>query len=158
MWLQQLHGGLTSRYLDDGEIEVPDLLDSRAQERSWRPFQLAFLLMNLDGLPIGDSHKINHEDSNLVDLIWFPTGGGKTEAYLGVAAVALCYSRIVDADCAGTEVIMRYTLRLLTSQQFQRATYLILALEKMRRDGVFGVDDITNSDVEFSAGLWVGRN
>ena len=107
MWLQQLHGGLTSRYLDDGEIEVPDLLDSRAQERSWRPFQLAFLLMNLDGLPIGDSHKINHEDSNLVDLIWFPTGGGKTEAYLGVAAVALCYSRIVDADCAGTEVIMR---------------------------------------------------
>ena len=157
MWLQQLHGGLTSRYLDDGEMAVPDILDSRAQERSWRPFQLAFLLMNLDGLPIGDSDKINHEDSNLVDLIWFPTGGGKTEAYLGVAAVALCYSRIVDADCAGTEVIMRYTLRLLTSQQFQRATYLILALEKMRRDGVFGVADITNSEAEFSAGLWVGR-
>ena len=75
--------------------------------------------MNLDGLPIGDSlGKINHEDSNLVDLIWFPTEVEK-RGYLGVAAVALCYSRIVDADCAGTEVITSVSLRLLTSQQFR---------------------------------------
>ncbi len=156
MWLQQLHGALPSRYLDDEFIE-PDLLQESALARSWRPFQLAFILMNLDGLPIGPADGINQKNSELVDLIWFPTGGGKTEAYLGVAAIAMCFSRLLEPSSSGTEVLMRYTLRLLTSQQFQRATFLVLALENMRRNGLFEEERIQASSNEFSAGLWVGR-
>jgi len=154
MWLQQVRGGLSSRFANDTYPEIG--MDSEEiRQKSWRPFQLAFILMNLDGLPLGDD--VNHDDSSIVDLIWFPTGGGKTEAYLGVAAIALCFSRFLNADSQATEVIMRYTLRLLTSQQFQRATYLILSLEYLRREGAFEDDAVQASEREFSAGLWVGR-
>jgi hypothetical protein len=154
MWLQQVRGGIKSRFQEEPYPEI-NMRDEKNINRGWRPFQLAFILMNIDGLPLGDS--INHEDSSIVDLIWFPTGGGKTEAYLGVAAIALCFSRLIDVNSRSTEVIMRYTLRLLTSQQFQRATYLILSLEFMRQEGMFEDERIKESADEFSAGLWVGR-
>jgi hypothetical protein len=115
---------------------------------AWRPFQIAFFLISLRGLwdPADSSRAI-------VDLIWFPTGGGKTEAYLGVAAFEMIRRRLVDGEAGkGTAVIKRYTLRLLTIQQFERAGSLICALETMRR----------RSDIEhaypFSLGLWVGND
>ena len=155
MFLQQLHGNNWRN--SEGELDsLPSSDDEEnRKKRKWRPFQLAFVLMNLSSLPL---EEFNRKNRDLVDLIWFPTGGGKTEAYLGVAAVAICYSRLVSPDTAGTEVIMRYTLRLLTSQQFQRATLLILALEMMRKEGLFKNSAIKNSENRFSAGLWVGRD
>ena len=105
---------------------------------------MAFLLLNLESIPIGTSY--NEDSRDLVDLIWFPTGGGKTEAYLGVAAFSIIYSRLVHHDEIGTEVIMRYTLRLLTAQQYQRASCLILALEHMRREGYFKDEQIQHSE------------
>ncbi len=154
MYLQQLHGSIKRNTSGEliGDMPDPQSTSSR-NERRWRPFQLAFILMNLDGLPLG---KFEPDSRDIVDLIWFPTGGGKTEAYLGVAAVAICYSRLLDPNFSATEVIMRYTLRLLTSQQFQRASLLILALEVMRQTGLFYSKDITESSHSFSAGLWVG--
>lgn len=96
----------------------------------WRTFQLAFVLMNLKGI-------ISPSDSEreTVDLLYFPTGGGKTEAYLGVVAFTLVYRRLVDPTItsAGVSILMRYTLRLLTLDQLERATTLICALEKVRR-------------------------
>ena len=95
----------------------------------WRPFQLGFLLLTLEGT-VAQS-----PDRDLVDLIWFPTGGGKTEAYLGLAAFAILHRRLTHGDDgAGTTVITRYTLRLLTAQQFQRAATMIAACEMLRRD------------------------
>ena len=111
------------------------------------------MILTISGVPLGE---FKLADRDLVDLIWFPTGGGKTEAYLGVAAFSICYSRILDPSFCGTEVLMRYTLRLLTSQQFQRATTLILALEFMRQKGAFEDERVTGSEAPFSAGLWVG--
>jgi hypothetical protein len=112
----------------------------------WRPFQLALVLMNLRNMrdPLSDARKI-------VDVIWFPTGGGKTEAYLGLAAYAIILRRLLDTANAGTTVLMRYTLRLLTTQRFQRAASLICALERMRRSaaGKLGNEPI-------SIGLWLG--
>lgn len=98
---------------------------------------------------------VTNEDSDFrdtLDLIWFPTGGGKTEAYLGLMAFLFIYRRLkYPASSGGTISIMRYTLRLLTSQQFLRASKVICALELIRRE------DVTRLGNEpFSIGLWVG--
>ena len=114
----------------------------------WRPFQLAFFLISLRGL-----WNPEHADRSLVDLIWFPTGGGKTEAYLAVAAFEMIRRRVVEGDRgAGTAVIKRYTLRLLTIQQFERAGGLICALETLRQTGAI------QQGHRFSLGLWVGKD
>ncbi|VAW44790.1 Superfamily II DNA and RNA helicase [hydrothermal vent metagenome] len=114
---------------------------------AWRPFQLAFVLMTLESSINGDS-----EERDIVDLIWFPTGGGKTEAYLGLMAFLFLYRRMkYPASAGGTITIMRYTLRLLTTQQFLRANKVIFALELIRRKNseLYGRE-------AFSSGLWVG--
>jgi len=114
----------------------------------WRPFQLAFFLLSLRGL-----WNPKHNDRSIVDLIWFPTGGGKTEAYLAVAAFEMLRRRVMEGDRGdGTAVIKRYTLRLLTIQQFERAGSLICALETFRRAGE------APGKYPFSLGLWVGKD
>ena len=113
----------------------------------WRPFQLAFILMTLESATNEDS---NFRDT--LDLIWFPTGGGKTEAYLGLMAFLFIYRRLkYPASSGGTVTLMRYTLRLLTAQQFLRASKVICALELIRqkKESLFGEEP-------FSIGLWVG--
>ena len=116
---------------------------------TWRPFQLAFLLMNLPG--IVNPH---HHDREIVDLLFFPTGGGKTEAYLGLAAFTLVYRRLKNPgyESPGLSVLMRYTLRLLTLDQLGRAATLICALELERLK-----DPDTLGPWPFEIGLWVGQ-
>lgn len=155
MLLQQLHGSLKPRDLGGDETFL-SIKTVESGDKEWRLFQLAFLLINLRSIPVGEDFDKN--ERNIVDLIWFPTGGGKTEAYLGVAAFSIILARLFDPKRSGTEVIMRYTLRLLTSQQFQRATYLIMALEYMRIKGLFKNSEIQNSINSFTAGLWVGKD
>ncbi|MGZ3140533.1 helicase-related protein [Lentzea chajnantorensis] len=112
---------------------------------TWRPFQIAFFLATLESTANNSS-----QFRDTVELIFFPTGGGKTEAYLGLAAFSMFLRRLRDPDDAGTEVLMRYTLRLLTTQQFLRASSLICAMEEIReRTPELG-------DAEFSIGIWVG--
>lgn len=124
------------------DVEAASFRDMR-----WRPFQLAFQLLALNGLWAADD-----PDRDIVDLIWFPTGGGKTEAYLAAAAFEMIRRRLIDGPTgAGTAVLMRYTLRLLTQQQFQRAGHLICALETLRKD------DRDLGQEAFSLGLWVGN-
>lgn len=120
--------------------KADDRLFAEDEHAAWRPFQLAFILLNLDGI-------FQHNDdpewmarNEQVDLVWFPTGGGKTEAYLGLIALTIIHRRgQFKEEGGGTAVIMRYTLRLLTTQQFQRATLLIMALELMRRWGTYSL-------------------
>jgi hypothetical protein len=132
-------------------LSKPSLDHEKAAERSWRAFQIAFLLMSLPGLWDGQD-----SDREIADLIWFPTGGGKTEAYLGATAFHLLARRLQDPDNDGTGVIMRYTLRLLTSQQFQRAAGLICALEKIRLREKDGGDNPVLGETPFRIGIWVG--
>ena len=136
------------------EIVMPDYNDESTWYNpkgetvygKWRPFQIAFLLINLESMSNPES-----DERSIVDLIWFPTGGGKTEAYLGLTAFTILFRRLKDKTNGGTTVLMRYTLRLLTSQQFARASSLICSLEIIRKDNpeLFGEERIT-------IGLWVG--
>ncbi len=126
---------------------------TQERELKWRPFQLGFALMCIRSFQERD-----HEDRRILDLIWFPTGGGKTEAYLLVAAFVMFYRRLTQRDkhrSYGTAVFMRYTLRTLTIQQFQRAAALICACELMRRSGPNADGELGST--EFSIGLWVGQ-
>ena len=128
----------------------PDIFEENTPV-AWRPFQLAFILLNLDGILENEENQFNQRN-DLVDLVWFPTGGGKTEAYLGLIGLTIINRRFkYEIRGGGTAVIMRYTLRLLTLQQFQRATQLIMALELIRRWDVYNL-----GTEEISAGLWVG--
>ncbi len=115
----------------------------------WRPFQLAFLLLNLEGLVDARS-----ADRETVDLLFFPTGGGKTEAYLALAAFAMLYRRLARGEPGGLglSVLMRYTLRLLTLDQLLRAAAVVCALELERRR-----DPARLGSWPFEIGLWVGR-
>ena len=122
-------------------------IDYSALTYAWRPFQLAFQLLVLPSVL-----SATDDDRDIVDLLWFPTGGGKTEAYLAVAAMEIFSRRLRYADGgAGTTVITRYTLRLLSAQQFQRAAALICACEVIRRDHA---DEMGESPI--TIGLWVG--
>lgn len=121
----------------------------------WRPFQLAFLLSQIPGMVNKDSI-----DRETVDLIWFSTGGGKTEAYLGLIAMYMLHRRLQakkefgDPDKgAGVSAIMRYTLRLLIKQQYGRATPLVMACELIRRQ-----ENSNYGRVPFSIGIWVGQS
>ncbi|MGA4940530.1 helicase-related protein [Streptomyces cinereoruber] len=133
-----------SAWVKKGRAGTPDPAAGR-----WRPFQIAFLLLCLAGI---DDPR--HKDRDVVDLLWFPTGGGKTEAYLGLIALTAFLRRIRrGAEGGGVTVLMRYTLRLLTLQQFERAAILLCAMELMRRElpAELGTE-------EFSIGMWVGRS
>ena len=132
-----------------GALDIPE-------NRSWRLFQLAFILLNLPSLnDIHHPHR-SHPTDAIADLLWFPTGGGKTEAYLGLTAYTLAMRRLqgeIEGRSGehGTAVLMRYTLRLLTLQQFQRAAALLCACEVVRRG-----DESRWGKVPFRLGLWVG--
>ena len=145
MFTQQHHSRLDARSLGD----APPKPAGDGSGNRWRPFQLGFILTNLASM--GDP---THPDREMVELIWFPTGGGKTEAYLGLAAYAILLRRLRN-EGGGTAVLMRYTLRLLTRQQFDRASAMIFALENMRRERTLGAD---LGDEPISIGLWVGQS
>jgi hypothetical protein len=155
MWRQRIRSvwieeKKTLPTLSLADVDVP-------RNRSWRAFQLAFLLLNFPALT-----SVHHPDRNTspfaaADLLWFPTGGGKTEAYLGLAAYAIAIRRLQkglggrDGE-HGLAVLMRYTLRLLTLQQFQRAATLICACEQIRL-----AEPQKWGQAELRLGLWVGR-
>jgi hypothetical protein len=122
-------------------------LDVESKDRGkWRAFQVAFLLMTLRSAAEGED-----VERETVEMIWFPTGGGKTEAYLGLTAFSLFMRRLTDPEDVGVHVLMRYTLRLLTAQQFQRACGLICAMEYLRWSHKERL-----GDKKFSIAVWLG--
>ena len=160
MWHQRTHSILAEKIRRGEQPEFDKEID-QSKNRSWRSFQIAFILLNLEGVT-----KLDHPDRGegpeaLCDLLFFPTGGGKTEAYLGLSAYTMGLRRLqgVIAGRVGDEgvaVLMRYTLRLLTIQQFQRATALICACEFIRRKSLESGDARWGKS-PFRIGLWVGR-
>lgn len=144
-----------------GFTEAKAAIDEQgAAVASWRPFQLAFVLLNLPSLTDPAHPERASDVSGTVDLLFFPTGGGKTEAYLGLTAYTFAIRRLQGTvgsgaeardGAAGTAVLMRYTLRLLTAQQFQRAAALVCAAEVERQS-----DEERWGTEPFRIGLWVG--
>lgn len=150
MLMQMLHSGQAyGGSTVDKDERVFLSTDYASLTNEWRPFQLAFILMTVESVANDGSN-----DRDLVDLIWFPTGGGKTEAYLAIAAFAIFHKRLKYHDKGGgTTVFKRYTLRLLTSQQFQRAATLVCACEMIRR--LDNGNSVGNEPI--TLGLWAGE-
>lgn len=148
------------------DVDLSDECDDDAFK--WRAFQLAFILINLESIWCNDS-----KNKSVLDLLWIPTGGGKTEAYLGIMAFTMALRRL-KAKCglikektgAGVSIISRYTLRLLTVQQFRRTLRMVTAAEYLRVYKSYGKIGWRNSNtisedwiygsVRFSVGMWVG--
>ena len=163
MLLQQLHYNLPLQGWEDdghGDIKLVEKFESMPDINNpdtwygnikrygkWRPFQLAFILINLKSMLVK-----NCTERKNVDLIWFPTGGGKTEAYLGLSAYTIFIRKLNNPEDGGTTILMRYTLRLLTAQQYERAASMICACEIIRKEkeNELGCSRIT-------IGLWVGK-
>ena len=151
MWDQRIHSLWAATNRKKGALTGELSNFDKPSNRTWRPFQMGFILLNLCGLSDEES-----EDRRRVDLLWFPTGGGKTEAYLGLSAFTIALRRLRGdrhgMHCgAGVSIIMRYTLRLLTVQQFQRAAALICACELVRRR-----DPKKWGSEPIRIGVWVG--
>ena len=166
MWQQRVHtiAAELRRRDDTLKLHAAVVVADVPKNRTWRPFQLAFVLLNLPALA-DPTHPERSGEDGLVDLLFFPTGGGKTEAYLGLTAFAIAIRRLqgpIDG-CDGRDgvaVLMRYTLRLLTLQQFQRAAALLCACE-LRRRAMFGKGQTTAQrrwgTTPMRIGLWVGQ-
>lgn len=132
--------------------------DSRVRPLVWRPFQMAFFLLCMEST--GDR---GHPDRSVMDLLWFPTGGGKTEAYLLLTAWTIFLRRQQGGrEAEGVTVLMRYTLRLLTAQQFQRAAAMILASDLLRTSHYecpgINIPATLSNGKAISIGLWVGED
>ncbi|MFG2016834.1 helicase-related protein [Actinomadura geliboluensis] len=154
MLYQQVRSNFPLREVERGKDDVlrvkgvhpkPTIPKGRG---TWRPFQIAFILASLPEL-VNPAEKTR----SLVDLIFFPTGGGKTEAYLGACAISLLARRLHNPEDAGTDTLMRYTLRLLTAQQFLRAASLVCVLEYIRDNNATALGDSS-----FSIGIWLGAS
>lgn len=152
MLYQQLRSRLETRDIILGSDGVyrphgphPEPVSNERSGR-WRAFQIGFVLASLPEII-----RPEHSRRTLVDLIFFPTGGGKTEAYLGASAISLLARRLRNKDDAGTDTLMRYTLRLLTAQQFLRASSLICVLENLRSERE---DELGTAS--FGIGVWLG--
>ena len=153
---------------DENNEDYYKNIDLGENEYGWRSFQLAFVLLNIDAFlkPPHDDNTVEDvfgtgwpERNEIADLVWFPTGGGKTEAYLGIIAFTIAYRRFTKGtQSGGTTVLMRYTLRMLTLQQFQRATLLICALEVIRKDDFTLPNKLSLGDERITIGLFVGRD
>ncbi|MCZ8135519.1 MAG: hypothetical protein O9266_04380 [Porphyrobacter sp.] len=138
-------------HAETSSIDYFDPIELFDKPPKWRPFQLAFFLLVLPSLAGKEL-----PDRDLVDVIWFATGGGKTEAYLFVSAFELFRRRIVEGTSGGgTGIINRYTYRFLTADQFQRTAGMICAMEMIRRELTASGDESVGED-EFSIGLFVG--
>ena len=154
MLLQRNIASYAKKHGADIECNFGDFVDPKKPENDfgWRPFQIAFILMNLNGIVHPE-----HEDREVVDLLYFPTGGGKTEAYLGLMAFVIANRRLRASETGaynldgGVTAILRYTLRLLTTQQRDRITKMVIAAEMVRQKTAprYGNEPI-------SIGFWVG--
>ncbi len=131
---------------------------ARVHSFRWHPFQIAFQLLNLNGIlstESGDPHW--NDRDKILDLAWFPTGGGKTEAYLGLISLTGFYRRMRYPEkekSPSVHAIMRYTLRLLTMDQSERLVRLVTAMNIVAAN--HSSSDIRDAH-PFRVGMWVGR-
>jgi len=146
--LSRLRGGLTI-LRNDATLRRAFQLMNRAMIRSsrgryeeWRPFQIGFLLANIRSL-------VETDETDVADIVWFATGGGKTETYLAIVVTAAFFDRL-RGKAAGITAWNRFPLRMLSLQQTQRFADALAAAELVRLAEKIPGDP-------FSVGFFVGQ-
>jgi hypothetical protein len=125
----------------------------------WRTFQIVFILMTIpDMLKQADEagsevsvswdSEILETQLDVADVVYFPTGGGKTEAYLGLVTFTAFHDRM-RGKTHGMTAFTKFPLRFLSLQQLQRIANVLAKAEEIRRREDLGGD-------EFSVGYLVG--
>jgi hypothetical protein len=115
----------------------------------WYLFQLCFML---SVVPSVLSERA--EDARKAHLLWFPTGGGKTEAVMGVVVFAMFLERL-RGRAFGVTSWMRFPLRLLTFQQMQRYVDLVIAADEVRSEHSATIKALASAP--FTIGYFGGR-
>jgi hypothetical protein len=122
---------------------------------NWRLFQLTFILAHVPTLvsrmpEYAKTPWFDHDfDEETATLLYFPTGGGKSEAFFGLLIFNLFLDRL-RGKTVGVTALIRYPLRLLTLQQAQRLLSLLMRAELLRRKASL-------PGVPFEIGFWVGN-
>lgn len=119
--------------------------------RQWHLFQIVFIVSMLPSLLARELpyERKWREQLDIADVLWFPTGGGKTEAYFGIIVTAMFFDRMRGKK-RGTTAWLRYPLRMLSIQQLQRLVEFVTSAESVRKKhGVDGGDP-------FTVGYYVG--
>ncbi len=132
-------------------------LNTSKKYDTWRLFQIVFIVSLVPDIVACDDNIMPAEDKphttlDYVSLLYFPTGGGKTEAFLGVLVFNLFFDRFRGKRC-GVTSILRYPLRLLSVQQVQRLANTLAQAELLRR-----INPLIYDTEEFSLGYFIGDN
>jgi hypothetical protein len=135
---------------------------------SWWLFQLVYIVTHLPSLAARRHRDDNRFSDQLAfaDVLWFPTGGGKTEAYLGLIVIAMFYDRL-RGKSAGVTAWLKFPLRMLSVQQLARVLRVLVRAERIRQDSLNGAGDAfvlgylvgggnTPNSLRFNAGWWPG--
>jgi hypothetical protein len=128
-----------------------DTVHGKPQITSWRLFQIVFIVLGLSALAAREPTGSDLQgELDYADVLWFPTGGGKSEAFLGLIGVALFYDRLRKKH-AGTSALLRFPLRMLSVQQLDRVLRLTTCCEHVRRE------HLPHLGEAFELGYFVGR-
>jgi hypothetical protein len=131
--------------------------------RQWYLFQIVFIVVHLAALAAREPSGSQFQDElNYADILWFPTGGGKSAALYGITAVAMFYDRL-RGKRFGTTSIIRFPLRMLSVQQLDRLLRLVVCCELIRSAhhgqprGGHGGSSAWDLGEQFELGYFVGR-
>ena len=128
---------------------------SRKNITGWRLFQIVFIVSMLAEAVRSEYREdasLSAADLEVANLLYFPTGGGKTEAFLGITVFTMFFDRLRGKN-QGITAFLKYPLRLLAVQQLDRVLTIIMKANKVRKESA-ALREMT----EFRVGFYVGNN
>lgn len=121
----------------------------------WRLFQIVFIVSMIGEVihsEYRDDASLTYADIDVANLLYFPTGGGKTEAFLGITVFAMFFDRL-RGKTQGITAFLKYPLRLLAVQQLDRILAIVMQANVVRQENI----ELALA-TEFRVGFYVGKD